>query len=486
MSQEDADIGVIGLAIMGQNLVLNMDEKGYKVAVFNRTVSKVDDFIGGSASGTKVIGTHSLKEFVSKLKKPRRILMMVKAGNAVDELIGELLPFLETGDILIDGGNSLFTDTVRRTQELDKKGILYIGTGISGGEEGARHGPSIMPGGNPKAWPSIKAIFQDIAAKVNGNEPCCDWVGDEGAGHYVKMVHNGIEYGDIQLISEAYSLLKKGLNLSSEELHEIFSRWNKEELDSYLIEITSHVFKTNDTDGKPLVDKILDVAGQKGTGKWTVINALELGVPLTLIGEAVFARFLSSLKEERVEASKKLNGPRGKPYLKDKQQFIEAIKYALYASKIVSYAQGFSLMREAAHAYHWKLNYGAVALMWRGGCIIRSVFLGNIKEAFTKNKDLQNLLMDDFFRKEMDRSQESLRQVVSEAALLGIPIPCFSSALSYYDGYRSENLPANLIQALRDYFGGHTYERIDKPRGEFFHTDWAGTGGKVSSGSYNV
>lgn len=486
MSQEDADIGVIGLAIMGQNLVLNMDEKGYKVAVFNRTVSKVDDFTSGSAHGTKIIGTHSLKEFVSKLKKPRRILMMVKAGQAVDELIEELLPFLEKGDILMDGGNSLFTDTVRRTKELDKKGILYIGAGISGGEEGARHGPSIMPGGNPKAWPSVKPILQDIAAKVNGNEPCCDWVGDEGAGHYVKMVHNGIEYGDIQLISEAYSILKKGLNLSQEELYEIFSRWNKEELDSYLIEITSHVFKTKDTDGKPLVDKILDVAGQKGTGKWTVINALELGVPLTLIGEAVFARFLSSLKEERVEASQKLKGPSGKPYLKDKEKFIEAIKYALYASKIVSYAQGFSLMREAAHAYNWKLNYGAVALMWRGGCIIRSVFLGDIKEAFTKNKDLQNLLMDDFFRKEMNRSQEFLRQVVSEAALLGIPIPCFSSALSYYDGYRSENLPANLVQALRDYFGGHTYERIDKPRGEFFHTDWAGTGGKVSSGSYNV
>lgn len=480
-----ADIGLIGLAVMGQNLVLNMNDHGYVVAVYNRTVSKVDEFLAGPAKGTKVIGCKTLNEFVQTLKRPRRVMLMVKAGDPVDEFIEHLLPLLERGDIIIDGGNSHFPDTNRRCQYLKSKGIYFIGTGISGGEEGARHGPSIMPGGHPEAWPHVKKIFQDIAAKVDNGVPCCDWVGDEGAGHYVKMVHNGIEYGDIQLICEAYALMKSVLGLQAPQIADIFTDWNKRELDSYLIEIASHVFRTEDTDGKLLLDKILDVAGQKGTGKWTAINALDMGIPVTLIGEAVFARCLSALKDERVEASKKLSGPT--PNFKgDQKQFVNDIFYALYASKIISYAQGYMLMREASRDFNWHLNFGAIALMWRGGCIIRSVFLGNIKKAFDKNPNLFNLLLDDFFKTELNKCQNGWRNVVAAAAQNGIAIPCFSTALSFYDGYRSAWLPANLLQALRDYFGAHTYERIDKPRGEFFHTNWTGTGGKVSSSSYSV
>ena len=480
-----ADIGLIGLAVMGQNLVLNMNDHGFVVAVFNRTVSKVDEFMEGPAKGTKIIPTHSLKEFVAALKRPRKVMLMVKAGSAVDDFIEALLPFLEKGDIIIDGGNSLFTDSTRRTKDLAEKGILFVGAGISGGEEGARNGPSIMPGGNSAAWPALKPIFQSIAAKVDNNEPCCDWVGDEGAGHFVKMVHNGIEYGDMQLISESYQLLKNGAKLSYPELEKTFSEWNKGELDSYLIEITSHVFKTLDQDGKPLLDKILDVAGQKGTGKWTVISALDLGMPLTLIGEAVFARFLSSLKDEREQASAIFNEPR-EGYKGDKKVFVDQIKDALYLSKIISYAQGFMLMRAQAEALGWKLNYGKVALMWRGGCIIRSAFLGKIKEAYDKNPALKNLLVDPYFANELKKKEASLRETVAESAKLGIAAPCMSSGLSYFDGYRTARGSANLIQALRDYFGAHTYERIDKPRNEFFHTNWTGTGGKVSSSSYNA
>jgi 6-phosphogluconate dehydrogenase len=479
-----ADIGLIGLAVMGQNLAMNMNDHGFTVAVFNRTVSKVDDFLNGPAKGSHIIGTHTLEEFIHSLKRPRRILLMVKAGDPVDEFIDLCLPYLDKGDIIIDGGNSLFTDTNRRVETLKAKGIIFIGTGISGGEEGARHGPSIMPGGNPEGWPHIKNIFQSIAAKADG-EPCCDWVGDQGAGHYVKMVHNGIEYGDMQLISEAYSLLKVGLGLQESEMSSIFADWNKGELNSYLIEITSHILAFKDTDGQPLVEKILDVAGQKGTGKWTVINALDLGMPLTLIGEAVFARCLSALKDERVAASKLLDGPKPQ-FTGNKEAFIETVRHALYGSKIISYAQGFMLMRQAADEYHWKLNYGGVALMWRGGCIIRSRFLGKIKEAFDKNPNLRNLLLDQFFIGELKKVQQGWRKVVSAASEMGIPIPCFSAALSFYDGFRSANLPANLVQAQRDYFGAHTYELKDKPRGQFFHTNWTGTGGKVSSSSYNA
>lgn len=480
-----ADIGLIGLAVMGQNLVLNMNDHGYTVVVYNRTVAKVDEFLAGPAQGTKVLGAHDLKEFVSKLKRPRKVMIMVKAGAPVDEFIDLLVPLLEKGDIIIDGGNSHFPDTNRRCDALKAKGLLYIGAGISGGEEGARHGPSIMPGGHFEAWASVKPIFQSIAAKVESGEPCCDWVGDGGAGHYVKMVHNGIEYGDIQLICEAYSFLKNLLKCSEDEMADIFSEWNKRELDSYLIEITSHVLRTRDTDGAVLLDKILDVAGQKGTGKWTGINALDMGIPVTLIGEAVFARCLSSLKEERLEASKVLSGP-APSFAGNKKECIESLFYALYASKIISYTQGYMLMRQAAHEYKWKLNYGGIALMWRGGCIIRSQFLGEIKKAFDKNPKLSNLLLDSFFKNEIAKCQKGWRQIVSLATLSGIPIPCFSTALSFYDGYRSAVLPANLTQALRDYFGAHTYERTDKPRGQYFHTNWTGTGGKVSSSSYSV
>ncbi len=481
-----ADIGLIGLAVMGQNLVLNMNDHGFTVAVFNRTVEKVDKFLSGPAKGTHVIGAHSLEEFISKLKRPRRIMLMVKAGSAVDSFIDMCLPHLEKGDILIDGGNSHFPDTNRRYISLKEKGIHFIGAGISGGEEGARKGPSIMPGGAFEAWEHIKPIFQSIAAKVENGEPCCDWVGDQGAGHYVKMVHNGIEYGDMQLICEAYQLLRNVVGLSHEELTEVFIEWNKGDLDSYLIEIASQIFAHKDEDGSYLLDSILDAAGQKGTGKWTAENALDLGMPLTLIGEAVFARCLSSLKEERVKVSRVLPGPNVKPFSGDKKEWIESIRQALYASKIVSYAQGYQLMSKAADTYKWKLNYGGIALMWRGGCIIRSRFLGDIKKAYDKNANLENLLVDDFFKNVIDTCQDGWRKVIGLAAKHGVPTPCFSTALSFYDGYRSEVVPANLLQALRDYFGAHTYERVDKKRGEFFHTNWTGHGGDVSSTQYNI
>lgn len=484
-SEAAADIGLIGLAVMGQNLALNINDHGFRVAVFNRTTSKVDEFLQGPAKGSQIIGTHSIKEFIQALKRPRRIILMVKAGAPVDEFIEHCLPFLSPGDILIDGGNSLFTETTRRCQELKAKGLIYIGAGISGGEDGARHGPSIMPGGNVEGWPHVKDIFQGIAAKVENNEPCCDWVGDEGAGHYVKMVHNGIEYGDMQLISEAYDMLKTGLNLSAQQLHAIFAEWNQKELNSYLIEITAQIFTRNDADGTPLIDKILDVAGQKGTGKWTVINGLDLGTPLTLISEAVFARSLSALKNERVAASKILKGPKPS-YEGNQKELVDAVGQALYASKIISYAQGFMLMQNAAKEYNWKLNYGAIALMWRGGCIIRSAFLGKIKEAFGRNEEMQNLLLDGYFSEQINQAQAGWRKAVAAAALMGIPTPCFSTALAFYDGYRTERLPANLVQAQRDYFGAHTFERIDRPRGEFHHFNWTGKGGNVSSTAYSA
>jgi 6-phosphogluconate dehydrogenase len=484
MVDAKADIGLIGLAVMGQNLVLNMNDHGFIVAVYNRTVSKVDEFLEGPAKGTQIIGTHSIEELIRTLKRPRRVMLMVKAGQPVDDFIDLCLPYLEPGDIIIDGGNSHFPDTNRRCRTLKEKGIIFIGAGISGGEEGARYGPSIMPGGNPDGWPHVKDIFQSISAKVDG-EPCCDWVGDEGAGHYVKMVHNGIEYGDMQLIGEAYHLMQTAVGLSQEELHDAFALWNEGDLDSYLIEITAKIFETNDEDGQPLVDKILDVAGQKGTGKWTVSNALDLGMPLTLIGEAVFARCLSAMKEDRVEASRFLKGPKA-DFEGNREEFVHYIRQALYASKIISYTQGFMLMRQAAEEYHWKLNYGAVALMWRGGCIIRSRFLGKIKEAFDHNPQLKSLLLNDFFRQEIEERQHGWRRVVATAAELGVSTPCFSTALAFYDGYRTARLPANLLQAQRDFFGAHTYERIDKPRGQYFHTNWTGTGGAVSSGSYNA
>jgi 6-phosphogluconate dehydrogenase len=485
MQNESCDIGLIGLAVMGQNLVLNMNDHGYRVAVFNRTVSKVDEFIQNEAAGTRVVGTHSIAELVQALKKPRRVMLMVKAGDTVDRMIESLLPHLEPGDILIDGGNSHYPDTNRRTKSLAAQGILFIGTGVSGGEEGARFGPSIMPGGNPAAWPHVKEIFQAIAAKVEDGTPCCDWVGEDGAGHYVKMIHNGIEYGDMQLICEAYQLLKEGLGLSAGDLHDVFAEWNRGELDSYLIEITSEIFSKMDDDGTPMVDKILDTAGQKGTGKWTGISALDLGVPVTLIGEAVFARCLSALKDERVTASKSLTGPKH-PRAADRKGFIEDVRRALYCSKVISYAQGYMLLREAAKEQSWNLNLGGIALMWRGGCIIRSRFLGKIKEAYDKNPGLTNLLLDDFFRGEVNEYQAAWRRAIISAIEYGVPTPAFSTALSFYDGYRTEHLPANLLQAQRDFFGAHTYERIDKPRGEFFHTNWTGRGGRVASGTYNV
>jgi len=485
MSAARADIGLIGLAVMGQNVVLNMNDHGYTVAVFNRTVSKVDDFLRNEAKGTNIVGTRSIEEFCAVLKKPRRVMLLVKAGKPVDEFIEQLLPHLEAGDIVIDGGNSHFPDTIRRTKYLESKGLLYIGTGVSGGEEGARRGPSIMPGGSAAAWPHVKEIFQAIAAKTAEGEPCCDWVGEDGAGHYVKMVHNGIEYGDMQLIGEAYHLMKEGLGLSNQEMHEVFARWNEGELDSYLIEITRDILAAKDEEGRYVVDLILDAAGQKGTGKWTAVSALDLGVPMTLVTEAVFSRTLSSLKNERVAASKILHGP-AQTLDVDKAAFVEDIGRAIYASKIVSYAQGYMLMREAATEYRWHINYGGVALMWRGGCIIRSRFLGKIRDGFAKNHELHNLLLDDFFRSVIDRSQASWRRVVARAAEAGIPIPAMSAALAFYDGYRHASLPANLLQAQRDYFGAHTYERVDQPRGQFFHTNWTGRGGRVSSTSYSA
>ena len=486
MEKATCDIGLIGLAVMGQNLVLNMNDHGYRVAVFNRTVSKVDEFLGHEAKGTQVAGAHSIEELIGQLKRPRRVMLMVKAGETVDQMIDQLIPHLEKGDIIIDGGNSHFPDSNRRTKSLNEKGILFIGTGVSGGEEGARKGPSIMPGGNPEAWPHVKDIFQSIAAKVEDGSPCCDWVGEDGAGHYVKMVHNGIEYGDMQLICEAYQLLQQGLGLSAEELHEVFAEWNKGELDSFLIEITAEIFAKKDDDGKPLIDKILDTAGQKGTGKWTAISALDLGMPVTLIGEAVFARCLSALKDEREGASKILRGPDHGENPHDRKEFIEDVRRALYCSKIISYAQGYMLLREAGKEMKWNLNMGGIALMWRGGCIIRSRFLGQIKAAYDNNPKLTNLLLDDFFAKLLNDYQHSWRHANIHAIRYGVPTPAFSTALAFYDGFRTARLPANLLQAQRDFFGAHTYERVDKPRGQYFHTNWTGRGGRVSSGSYNA
>ena len=478
------DIGLVGLAVMGENLVLNMESKGFSVAVFNRTVSKVDKFMEGRAKGKNIIGCHSIEELCKNLKRPRKVMLMVKAGKAVDDFIDMVLPYLEDGDIIIDGGNTHFPDTNRRTEYVESKGKLFIGTGVSGGEEGALTGPSIMPGGSPAAWEHVQPIFQAISAKTEDGSPCCEWVGENGAGHFVKMVHNGIEYGDMQMICETYLLMKEALGMSVDEMSEVFAEWNKSELDSYLIEITRDILAYKDGD-EEVVEMILDTAGQKGTGKWTAIEALDQGQPLTLIGEAVFARCLSAIKEERVEAAKILKGS-DKKFNGDKKTFIENLKQALYASKIVSYAQGFQLMRAASKEYGWKLNYGGIALMWRGGCIIRSVFLGEIKKAFDNNSELVNLLLDPFFKDAVTKAQDAWRNVVATAVELGIPVPAISSALAYYDGYRSSRLPANLLQAQRDYFGAHTYERIDKPRGEFFHTNWTGRGGDTSASTYTV
>jgi len=483
---QTADIALIGLAVMGQNIVLNMNDHGYVVAVYNRTTSKVDHFLENEAKGTKVVGAHSLEELVGLLKKPRRIMLLVKAGAPVDEFVDLLMPLLEKGDIIIDGGNSYYEDTVRRYQACKEKGILFVGSGVSGGEEGARHGPSLMPGGNPEAWPHIKAIFQSIAAKVDGGVPCCDWVGESGAGHFVKMVHNGIEYGDMQLISEAYNLLSKGLGLSNEQLAETFTTWNKSELDSYLIEITAQIFQFKDTDGSFLIDKILDAAGQKGTGKWTVLSGLDHAAPVTLIAEAVFARLISSLKEERVAASTILAGPANAKFTGDAKQTIEDIRLALYASKIISYAQGYMLMKNVSEEFKWNLNLGGIALMWRGGCIIRSRFLGDIKAAYDRTPNLTNLLLDPFFTSALKNAQDGWRRTVALGASLGIPTPTFSNALSFYDSYRSARLPANLLQAQRDYFGAHTYERVDRPRGEYSHTNWTGSGGTTAATTYNA
>lgn len=483
--QEKSDIGVIGIAVMGENLILNMESKGFHVTAYNRTVDKVERFVNGRAKGKNIYGAMSIEDFIKSLKRPRKIMLMVKAGQPVDDFIETLIPHLEPGDIIIDGGNSHFPDTERRTAYVESKGLLYVGTGVSGGEEGALLGPSIMPGGSKEAWPAVKPIFQSIAAKVADGTPCCDWVGDGGAGHFVKMVHNGIEYGDMQLINETYHIMKDVLGMTPDEMHEVFKEWNEGELDSYLVEITRDILAFKDEDGQPLVDKILDTAGQKGTGKWTGTVALELGVPLTLIAESVFARCLSALKDERVAASKVLSGPTP-AFEGDRKAFINDLRDALYAAKVISYAQGYQMMAVAAKEYGWSLNYGSIALMWREGCIIRSAFLGEIKKAFDKNPDLQNLILDDFFRDKIQTAQAGWRRVVASAVANGIPAPCLSAGLTYYDGYRCERLPANLLQAQRDYFGAHTYERLDKPRGEFFHTNWTGRGGETSSTTYDV
>jgi 6-phosphogluconate dehydrogenase len=475
-----ADIGLVGLAVMGENLILNMESKGFTVACYNRTVSKVDNFIEGRAKGKNIIGCRSIEELAENLAKPRKVMLMVKAGAAVDSFIDQVLPHLEDGDIIIDGGNSHFPDTIRRTEYVESKGKLYVGTGVSGGEEGALLGPSIMPGGSPPAWEHVGPILQAISAKTDDGEPCCEWVGENGAGHFVKMVHNGIEYGDMQMICETYQMMREGLGMTNSQMHACFAQWYQGELNSYLIEITRDILGYKDEDGTEVIDLILDTAGQKGTGKWTAIEALNLGQPLTLIGEAVFARCLSALKDERVKAAKSLKGPKAK-FRGDREKFLEDLRQALYASKIVSYAQGYQLMRAAAVEYNWNLNYGGIALMWRGGCIIRSVFLGKIKEAFEKKPNLENLLLDPFFKKAVKKAQVSWRRVVTTSVKLGIPMPAISSALAFYDGYRCERLPANLLQAQRDYFGAHTYERVDKPRGEFFHTNWTGRGGTTAA-----
>jgi 6-phosphogluconate dehydrogenase len=482
-----SDIGLIGLAVMGENLVMNMESRGFTVSVYNRTSQKVTDFINGRAKGKNIRGTYSLAELVSTLRKPRRVMLMIKAGRPVDDMIEQLIPLLEKGDIIIDGGNSHFPDTSRRTAYVESKGLLYIGTGVSGGEEGALKGPSMMPGGSKKAWKHVKPLFTSICAHVEDGSPCCDWVGEGGAGHFVKMVHNGIEYGDMQIICESYMLMKDLLGMTCDEMHEVFAEWNKGELKSYLIEITADILAYKDKDGGPLVERILDAAGQKGTGKWTAAAALDAGVPLTLIGEAVFARCLSAMKEERVRASAIFGGTKKPRFTKkQREEFLENIRCALLASKIVSYAQGYTLMRAAAKEYGWDLNYGGIALMWRGGCIIRSVFLGKIKEAYDKTPDLPNLLLDEYFTQKMRGLQEGWRKTVAAAAECGLPVPAFSAALAWFDGWRCGRLPQNLLQAQRDYFGAHTYERTDSPRGEFFHTNWTGEGGNTVSGEYNA
>ncbi|MCQ2171244.1 MAG: decarboxylating NADP(+)-dependent phosphogluconate dehydrogenase [Bacteroidales bacterium] len=481
---EKSDIGLIGLAVMGENLVLNMESKGFRVSVFNRTVEKVDKFIAGRGAGKNIYGARTLEDFIASLKSPRKVFLMVKAGQAVDDFIEKLIPVLDKGDIIIDGGNTHFPDTARRTAYVESKGLLYIGTGVSGGEEGALKGPSMMPGGSPAAWPFVKPIFQSICAKVADGSPCCDWVGEGGAGHFVKMVHNGIEYGDIQLICECYHIMKDILGMTNEEMHLTFSEWNRGDLDSYLIDITKDILAKKDEDGRYVLDYILDTAGQKGTGKWTAISALDEGVPLTLIGESVFARCLSAQKEERVAASAILQGPAPKKFEGDRKAFLEDLRRALFAAKVVSYAQGYALMRAAAREYGWNLNYGGIALMWRGGCIIRSVFLGKIKDAFDAAPDIANILLDPYFTGKLAEAQDGWRKVLSTAILNGVPAPCMTAALEYYDGYRCSRLPANLLQAQRDFFGAHTYERTDKPRGEFFHTNWTGHGGDTISTAY--
>ena len=486
MAKQLSDIGLIGLAVMGENLVLNMESKGFRVSVYNRTVEKVDRFMEGRGKGRNVYGARSLEDFVASLAAPRKVFLMIKAGQAVDDFIEKLIPLLDKGDIIIDGGNTHFPDTARRTAYVESKGLLYIGTGVSGGEEGVLHGPSMMPGGSPAAWPFVKPIFQGICAKVADGTPCCDWVGEGGAGHFVKMVHNGIEYGDIQLICECYSIMKDILGMSNDEMHRTFAEWNKGDLDSYLIEITRDILAKKDGDGRYVLDYILDTAGQKGTGKWTAIAALDAGVPLTLIGESVFARSLSAQKEERVAASGILRGPKPSGFTGDRKAFLSDLQKALFAAKVVSYAQGYSLMRAAAKEYGWNLNYGGIALMWRGGCIIRSVFLGKIKEAFDKDPGIANILLDPYFTDKLAQAQTGWRNVVAEAVRSGVAVPCMSAALEYYDGYRSERLPANLLQAQRDYFGAHTYERTDRARGEFFHTNWTGEGGDTVAGTYNA
>ncbi|MBQ6045494.1 MAG: decarboxylating NADP(+)-dependent phosphogluconate dehydrogenase [Bacteroidales bacterium] len=484
--KELSDIGLIGLAVMGENLVLNMESKGFRVSVFNRTVEKVDKFMEGRGKGLNIYGAHSLEDFVASLKAPRKVFLMVKAGAAVDAFIDKLIPVLSPGDIIIDGGNTHFPDTARRTEYVESKGLLYIGTGVSGGEEGALKGPSMMPGGSPAAWPYVKPIFQGICAKVADGSPCCDWVGEGGAGHFVKMVHNGIEYGDIQLICECYQIMKDILGMTNEEMHETFAEWNKGDLDSYLIEITRDILAKKDEDGRYVLDYILDTAGQKGTGKWTAISALDQGVPLTLIGESVFARCLSAQKEERVAAADILQGPKPVKFTGDRAAFLEDLRKALFAAKVVSYAQGYALMRAAAKEYGWNLNYGGIALMWRGGCIIRSVFLGKIKEAFDKDPNIANILLDPDFSGKLAEAQQGWRNVLCTAMQNGVPAPCLTAGLQYYDGYRCSRLPANLLQAQRDFFGAHTYERTDRPRGEFFHTNWTGHGGDTVSSTYNA
>jgi len=486
LTEKKCDIGLIGLAVMGENLVLNMESHGFRVAVFNRTTSKVDAFMDARAKGKNIVGCHSIEELVANLESPRKVFLLVKAGAAVDAIIESVIPHLDPGDIIIDGGNSHFPDTIRRTAYVESKNLLYIGTGVSGGEEGALKGPSIMPGGSALAWPYVKDIFQSISAKVDDGSPCCEWLGNDGAGHFVKMVHNGIEYGDMQMICEAYSLMRNVLEMSPAEISTVFGEWNEGELDSYLIEITRDILaKTDDETGKPMVDVIMDKAGQKGTGRWTSLTALDLGVPAQTIVEAVFARALSAIKDERLVASQKLSGPEAS-FEGDKSVFLEHLRQALFASKICSYAQGYQLMRAAAEEYKWDLNYGDIALMWRGGCIIRAQFLGNIKEAYDNNPGLQNLLLDEYFKDAVERCQFAWRQVIATAVVNGVSVPAFSSALAYFDGYRSAVLPANLLQAQRDYFGAHTYERVDKPAGEYFHTNWTGTGGDTVSTTYNV